>query len=302
MEEKERRQRPEIAERIGELLRRQGADAYGWTKAEPVDTAEWALFERWLNAGYAAGMDYMRNYPDIRRDPRLLLEGAKTVISVAYNYRQPNPIEGLATYALGEDYHKVLRRRLKGVVAAMKEEYGGEWRICIDSAPILERYWAVRAGVGYRSEIHGNVVVPGVGSMVFLAELLTTLEIPERDDPAGVGVDKCDDSERTSGRRVCPNGALLGGGIVDARRCINYLTIEKREELTPEERRLTGKAVFGCDICQRASMENRGEARDVLPEFKPMEGLEAYLKGEASDFELGKSPLKRGKVSQKKKK
>lgn len=271
------------------LLEESGAAAFGAAEAAPVPDEEWARFEDWIARGWHAGMGYMENYPEIRRDPRLLLPGATTIISIAYNYRQPNPYRGVATYAIGRDYHKVLRKRLKKVVGTMKTEFGGEWRICIDSAPILERYWAQRCGVGVRSPLHGNIVVPGTGSMVFLAEILTTLPIPSFTSRRGDNIPP----EPTAAASPCPTGALQEGGTVDARRCINYLTIEHRGGLTEEETAWVGEAVFGCDICLRACPANRGEAPEVLPEFRPMKGLKEFLEGTPGEFDISKSPLKR---------
>ena len=284
---------------LDRLLCESGAVAWGVVPAAEVPAREWQRFEDWLAKGYHADMDYMERHKEIRRDPRLLLEGARTIVSVAYSYRQENPYPGLATYALGEDYHKVLRRRLKKVVAGMKNAFGGEWRICIDSAPLLERYWAERAGVGRRNPVHGNIMVDGVGSMVFLAELVTTLAPAE--GPSSIlmreraGLDPECGAASTRGKivaAVCPGGALKEGGTVDARRCINYLTLEKREELSEEERRLTGGVFFGCDICLRSSGEHRGNALPVVPEFLPLPGLEAILRGEKNE-ELLRSPINR---------
>lgn len=216
----------------------------------------------------------MERWPEIRRDPRLLLEGARTVVSVAFNYRQSNPYPEIATYALGEDYHKALKRRLKGVVRTLREEFGGEYRICIDSAPVLERYWAERCGVGKRSPLSGNIVVPGVGSMVFLAEIITTLDFSSvvLTSPDG-GVSGADTSNYTL--PPCPTGALQPGGMVDAGRCINYLTIEHVGEWSEEEKALMSRPgaagkVFGCDICQLACPSNHGAAPEILPEFRPL--------------------------------
>lgn len=284
---------------LARLLMKSGAVAYGVAEACPVEDGEWSRFEAWLDAGYHAGMEYMERYPDLRRDPRLLLPGAKSLVSVAYNYRQENPIKGVATYALGQDYHKVLRRRLHSVVREMKAIAGGEWRICIDSAPVLERYWAVKTGVGTRSEVHGNIVVEGAGSMVFLAELITTRILKEK----GVNfiAKSLENSPKSTpdefqGRAVCPTGALKEGGVIDSRRCINYLTIEHRAPLTVEERNMVGEAVFGCDICQRACRENRGPSPSVLEEFKTMPGLKEFLEGHPGDFDLNSSPLKRSAI------
>ena len=271
------------------LLLESGAVAFGVAEAAPVDEETWERFQRWLEGGHHAGMEYMERWQEIRRDPRLLLDGAKSIVSIAYNYRQPNPWPGLiATYALGEDYHKVLRRRLKRVVTTMKAIFGAEWRVCIDSAPILERYWAEKAGVGKRHPVHGNIVVDGVGSMVFLAEIITTLEIEQDVVTIGEIEDVSD-----AGCRRCPTGALQPGGEIDARKCINYLTIEKIEPLNEEEVKMKGKAVFGCECCLVSSPENAGDCPNILPEFFPIPGLGDFLHGETNDFDLAKSPLSR---------
>ena len=267
------------------LLDVAGACAFGVAKAETVPLQQWCRFQKWLDSGMHAGMTYMERWPESRRDPRLLLHGARSVISIAFNYRQPNPYPEIATYALGEDYHKVLRRRLKSVVKELSDEFGGQWRICIDSAPILERYWALKCGIGFRSPVHGNIVVPRVGSMVFLAELITTLECNLKGTVSSDNVVETSGAyERDAGAGVCPTGALQSDGTVDSNRCINYLTIEKREPLSDEEREMCGHAVFGCDICQRVCSENKSPYPGVLPEFTPMPGLEDFLNGEKGEF------------------
>lgn len=281
-------------DRLFSLLRREGAVACGVARAEPVADTDWNYFEEWLALGRHAGMEYMERWREVRRDPRLLLEGACSIVSMAFNYRQPNSVRGVATYALGEDYHKVLRRRLKRVVREFRDEFGGNWRICIDSAPILERYWARTAGVGRRSGLHGNIVVEGVGSMVFLAELVTTLELSPT-APLSPGTIEAEEYGEKAVKAPCPTGALLPGGAIDARKCINYLTIERRGELTCEEHLLTGSDIFGCDRCQLADMANRGAAPEVIPEFRPMAGLREFIEGNNPSFPLHRSPLARGK-------
>lgn len=288
-------------EKLSSLLKKEGVIAFGIAEAAPVDDTEWSYFEEWLSKGYNAGMKYMENYPEIRKDPRLLLPGARSIISVAYNYRQPNPYHGVSTYALGEDYHKVIRKRLKRVVNEMEGEFGGDWRICIDSAPVLERYWAVKCGLGVRSQYHGNVIVEGAGSMIFLAEIISTLEFPPVNEnfiEARLKEDFIEarrEPKYPSIRNVCPTEALQGDGSLDARCCINYLTIEHQGELTIEEKRMVGDSVFGCDVCQKVCPENRGEYIGVIDEFKPLPGLKEFIEGKGSEFPLSKSPLKRSK-------
>lgn len=278
---------------LGALLKESGAVAFGTANAGRVPDSEWEFFSRWLEAGHHAGMTYLENFASLRRDPRILLPGARTIVSVAFNFRQPNPLKGrVATYALGRDYHVVLRKRLRAVVRAMGLPKG-TWRICVDSAPVLERYWARKAGVGFRSPIHGNIVVPGAGSMVFLAEIITTLPLPE------TSVNFVDGSGRdflfsdSHAAYPCPTGALLPDATVDSRLCINYLTIEHTLPLTPSQQRLVGNAFFGCDICQLACRENQGPSLPVLPELLPMDGLSDFIGGKESGFCLDSSPLKR---------
>lgn len=254
----------------------------GVAPAAEVAPEEWRHFESWLEKNMHAGMVYMERHRDLRRDPRKLLEGARTVISIAFNYRQDNPYPEIAMYALGEDYHKVLRRRLKEVVRQMKEEFGGEYRICIDSAPILERYWARRCGVGYPSHISGNIIVPGVGSMVFLAEILTTLDI-ESPPCYELGLDGNYELCIMDALKKCPTGALQPGGVVDARRCINYLTIEHQGEWSEEQKTLMSRPgaagkLFGCDICQLACPSNQTSPKnDIIPEFKPLPEIQELI-------------------------
>lgn len=286
-----------VSERLASLLREAGAVAFGVAQAAPVEPEEWKRFEWWLRRSWQAGMEYMRNYPEIRRDPRLLLDGAQSIVSIAFNYRQPNPYEGqVAAYALGEDYHKVLRRRLKDVVTRLRDEFGGQWRVCIDSAPILERYWAVKCGVGRRSPLHGNVIIEGVGSMVFLAELITTLQLEPCSENFVMARAQGSPHLLMKGKPKCypcPTGALRPGGMVDARRCINYLTIEKRDALSDEEREMVGDALFGCDACLRKATENAGDCCGVIEEFLPLDGLVEFLKGDNDDFPVEKSAVLR---------
>ena len=295
-----------LPQKLSLLLELSGACAFGTAPAAEVPEEEWRLFEAWLEAGMHAGMTYMERHKELRRDPRLLLEGAKTVISTAFNYRQPNPYPAIATYALGEDYHIVIRKRLKSVVRCLKEEFGGEYRICVDSAPITERYWAQKCGVGSRSPVSGTIMVPTVGSMVFLAEILTTLDIPHfNSTPYNKYESESAVSEKNGSAGVspkCPAGALLHGGTVDARRCVNYLTIEHQGEFTPEQLKLLdtpgvkGK-VFGCDVCQLACPSNSSAPIPVISEFQPLTELPDYIEvlksGSPAPPGMKKSPLYR---------
>lgn len=228
-----------------------GAYACGVVRAMPVTAEAVARYEEWLADGNAGNMDYLWRYGEVRRDPRLLLdgEGARTLIVTLFAYQDNvHPAEGvpyIAHYALGQDYHDVLRRRLKTVIGQLRPRFGGKWRICVDSAPLLERYWAARAGLGVIGD-NGCLIVPGVGANFFIATIVTTAQMPT-DDPVE-GTSHCLGCGRCV--RACPTGALRGDGSVDARRCISYLTIESHDDIPADIP--TGNTLYGCDVCRRA--------------------------------------------------
>lgn len=228
-----------------------GAYACGVVRAMPVTAEAVARYEEWLADGNAGNMDYLGRYGEVRRDPRLLLdgEGARTLIVTLFAYQDNvHPAEGvpyIAHYALGQDYHDVLRRRLKTVIGQLRPRFGGKWRVCVDSAPLMERYWAARAGLGVIGD-NGCLIVPGMGANFFIATIVTTAQMPT-DDPVE-GTSHCLGCGRCV--RACPTGALRGDGSVDARRCISYLTIESHDDIPADIP--TGNTLYGCDVCRRA--------------------------------------------------
>lgn len=228
-----------------------GAYACGVVRAMPVTAEAVARYEEWLADGNAGNMDYLGRYGEVRRDPRLLLdgEGARTLIVTLFAYQDNvHPTEGvpyIAHYALGQDYHDVLRRRLRTVIGQLRPRFGGKWRVCVDSAPLMERYWAARAGLGVIGD-NGCLIVPGVGANFFIATIVTTAQMPT-DDPVE-GTSHCLGCGRCV--RACPTGALRGDGSVDARRCISYLTIESHDDIPADIP--TGNTLYGCDVCRRA--------------------------------------------------
>lgn len=228
-----------------------GAYACGVVRAMPVTAEAVARYDEWLADGNAGNMDYLGRYGEVRRDPRLLLdgEGARTLIVTLFAYQDNvHPAEGvpyIAHYALGQDYHDVLRRRLRTVIGQLRPRFGGKWRICVDSAPLMERYWAARAGLGVIGD-NGCLIVPGVGANFFIATIVTTAQMPT-DDPVE-GTSHCLGCGRCV--RACPTGALRGDGSVDARRCISYLTIESHDDIPADIP--TGNTLYGCDVCRRA--------------------------------------------------
>lgn len=263
---------------ISSLCAGAGACAWGVAEAAPVDAADMALLDGWLAAGRHGCMDYMERYRELRADPRTLLEGARSVLVCAFACRQTRHSNCIADYALGDDYHTVLRLRLEPVAAAIAARFGGLTRICVDSAPLRERYWAVRAGVG-TTGLNGKLFVAGAGCDVLLAELLCTAPLPATPGPAPAACTGC-------GRcvRACPAGALDGRGGVDARRCLSCLTLEWRGPL-PDGTDLHGR-LAGCDVCSRVCPANRGEA-PVIAELQPRPAVLALTPAEAAAMGRG---------------
>lgn len=247
------------------LLRESGACAWGVAPAGRISEAEAQAYHAWLAGGNAAGMDYLARNEWLRLDTGNLLVGARSVIVTAFAYGNPEGLKpklSIASYALGADYHHVLKARLQPVVELLQQR-GFAARVCVDSAPMAERYWAVRAGIG-RIGLNCQLYVPGVGCHVLLASVITTAELPSCDAPEGFFRDGCKNCRRCID--ACPTGALRGDGTLDARRCINYLTIEHRGDL-PEATDLHG-SVFGCDRCTDACPAPRVSApiEELLPD------------------------------------
>lgn len=310
--------------KISDILKQSGATAFGFAKATPVEERAWNEFLDWLKRRGHAGMSYMENHSAIRRDPRLLLDGAKSIISMAFPFKPAQFREKergmIACYAYGLDYHDVIRKRLGQATEEMRKAFGGEYRICVDSAPIMERYWAVKAGIGETGD-NGAVIVPGAGNMVFLAEIVTTLDIKVSDESACATSPRGDESAKKyiklnhclhCGKciRQCPLRALRPDGTVDSSRCLSYLTIEHRGEWTRHEaieamNTDAGKnLIFGCDICLRECPLNHDTPSTVIHEFLPSrEVMEltkervAELKQEDFSRIFKGSPIKRCKLS-----
>lgn len=225
----------------------------GVAPARPVPVSVTDGYDRWISCGHHAGMEYLERYPSVRRDPRELLPGARSVISCAVSYyhteRQRDGLPVIASYAHGDDYHEVVREMLEALAGRVTERYGGSTRVCVDTAPIHERYWAVASGVARRG-LSGLVIVPGAGTYCFLAELITTVMFEPTDplpDTLCEGCRRCVDS--------CPGHAIGGDGCIDASRCLSYLTIEHRGDLPSGLS--TGGRLYGCDTCQAVCPHNR---------------------------------------------
>jgi len=233
-----------------------GFDYCGIAKAVKLDEDARRL-ENWLNKGYNSSMKYMENHFELRIDPCKLVPGAKSVITFLLNYfpaeQQDTGNPKIAKYAYGKDYHEVIRSKLKLLLQSIKENIGEiNGRGFVDSAPVLERTWAQKSGLGWIGK-NGNLINKQSGSFFFIATLITDLELEYEDafvkDYCGTCT-KCIDQ--------CPTDAILPDKVIDGNKCISYFTIELKDALIPET--MNGKFdnwIFGCDVCQDVCPWNR---------------------------------------------
>lgn len=238
--------------------------------------------EAWLKNGFNGEMQYMENHFDKRLDPRKLVEGAKSVISMALNYfpsqQQTDPAAPkISKYAYGTDYHFVIKDKLKVLLEAIKEETGDvEGRAFVDSAPVLDKAWAKRSGIGWVGK-NTNLINKNAGSFFFLAELIIDLEL-EYDVPAAY--DHCGTCTRCID--ACPTDAIVSPYVVDGSRCISYLTIELKNEIPAQFQGKMDNWMFGCDICQDVCPWNRFSTLHNEPAFNP---AEEFLNISAQDWQ-----------------
>ena len=226
-----------------------GFDAVGITDAAPVSPEDSAHFRRWLTEGKAAGMVFMHRSIDKRLDPASLLPGARSVICVALSYKLPprpqtsDTTGVIADYAAFRDYHLTIGERLEALAGILKTTVGREiaFRVCVDSAPLVERALAVRAGLGFIGK-NRMLIHPALGPAVWLGELVTDIELMS--DRACEG--SCGNCRACLD--ACPTGALSEDGL-DARKCLSYLTIEHKGDIPLEYARKMGRRLFGCDEC-----------------------------------------------------
>ena len=288
------------AAEIKEKAKKTGFDACGIAQVATADT-EALFFDRWLKEGNHAGMAYMENHREIRLNPAGLVEGAKTVISVALNYypeqKLPPEAPHIAYYAYGKDYHFVIKEMLNELWSAVTGQTDtGTARFFTDSAPILERYWAWKAGLGWIGK-NTNLIIPEKGSFFFLGEIVTSLEADHYDMPQK---DRCGSCSRCL--EACPTGALEGPRHLNARKCLSYLTIENRGEIPAEQAACLDNRLYGCDTCQEVCPWNRFARPTRIEAFRPAPALLSLRKEDLKSFSreeynriFAKSAVKRAK-------
>jgi epoxyqueuosine reductase len=279
---------------------RLGFSFCGISKAEFLEE-EAPRLEKWLNQNMHGKMQYMENYFDKRLDPTKLVEGSKSVISLMYNYfpekEQRSDSFNISKYAYGQDYHPIIKNKLKEFVLFINDEIGEvNAQIYVDSAPVLDRAWAKKSGLGWIGK-NAMLIHPKNGSFFFLAEIILDLEL-DYDNEIKDYCGTC-----TACIDACPTEAILPGKVIDGSKCISYFTIELKDEIIPNE--LKGKFndwMFGCDICQDVCPWNRFSKPHNEPLFTPNKKLLNYSKTEWTEITeeiyqeiFKKSPVKRTK-------
>ncbi len=267
---------------------RLGFSACGIAPAVAIDSDTASCFSDWLQRGGNAGMGYMDNYKELRLDPRLVFENCKSVVCVALNYYPAKRLKGdqyqFAYYAYGKDYHDVMRHKLNELTSAITTVFADvpvKTRVCVDTAPILERYWARKAGIGWIGKNH-NLIIPYHGSFFFLGEVLIDQLVDKYDTPMNSHCGTC--------RRcldACPGRAIHEDGFFDASCCLSYVSIERRGDFNTDEDRLMNRQpgdspyIYGCDRCQLACPHNKNVTPNSTDEFHPSE---AFLNMSRNDW------------------
>ena len=270
-----------VAQRHTDLIKaeatRLGFDFCGVSKAAFLE-AEAPRLETWLNQNYHGKMGYMANHFDKRLDPRKLVEGAKSVVTLLLNYypeyRLPDGSDDLkiSKYAYGEDYHFVMKDKLKVLMAFIQAEIGAVGgRVFVDSAPVMDKAWAKQSGAGWVGK-HTNVISRDMGSFFFIGELILDLELI----PDGPIADYCGTCTRCID--ACPTDAISEPYVVDGSKCISYFTIELKDAIPPEVKGQFDNWVFGCDICQDVCPWNRFARPHQTPAFDPNQSLQTMKK------------------------
>lgn len=289
----------ELTKTIKEIFFDTGFHKVGISRVEPLPKSQ--LFETWLNKNFNGKMKWMENYKDKRLDVQKLFPAAMSVISVAHNYYFPEKHSSskrhakISRYAWGQDYHSIIKKKLKQVLLQIKSiDDSIEGRICVDSAPVFDKLWAEKSGIGWQGK-HTNIISKDYGSWIFLGELILNVDL-EYDNPVGDFCGNC-----TACIDACPTTAIVKPYVLDSRKCISYLTIEYRDKPIPGELRdKLNNWVFGCDICQEVCPWNRFQQLSDENRYHPEQGnvhpeLSKLAEISETDFNkrFKKSPVKR---------
>jgi len=250
----------------------------GISKADFLEE-EAPRLEQWLNQNHHGEMAYMANHFDKRLDPRVLVPGAKSVVSLLLNYHskeKQTDVEApkIASYAFGDDYHKVIKDKLKQLMSFIHQEIGEvQGRVFVDSAPVMDKAWAAKSGLGWIGK-NTNLISKKVGSFFFIAELILDLEL-EHDLPATDHCGSC-----TACIDACPTDALIAPYQIDGSKCISYVTIELKNEIPTDFQGKMDNWAFGCDVCQTVCPWNRFATPHSEPAFNPPDELLSLSKNE----------------------
>ncbi len=249
-----------------------GFSTIGWTNLEHASTPSTHL-QSWLDSGRHGDMAWMTRNPERRSNPKLILRSAQSIICLALNYYTPqpptdNPLQGrIARYARGDDYHKLMLERLRRLLEVLRLKIPDfEGLAYVDTGPIMEKYWAAQAGLGWQGK-NTNLIDPRRGSWFFLGEIVTNIKLsPISTARKGASCGKC-----TKCIQICPTRAITAPYQLDARRCISYLTIEHKGSIPEELRPLLGNHIYGCDLCQEVCPWNRFATATLEPAFQVRE-------------------------------
>ena len=234
-------------------------------------------FEDWLNNGYQGSMNYLNKNFDKRLDPRKLVNGSKSIISLTYNYYPPKKLVKknnfiISKYAYGKDYHRILKKKLRKLFFFIKENIGNvEGRVFVDSAPVHERAWAKLSGLGWIGK-NSLLINKNMGSYFFIAEIISDLDL-EYDSPVSDMCGKC-----TRCIDACPTDAITKAQVIDAQKCISYLTIENKKEIPKELQKNMNGYIFGCDICQEVCPWNKFSTPHNEESFLPNKEIKKHRK------------------------
>ncbi len=255
----------EITEKIKAEAKRLGFSACGVASAQKVTKEQQLYFKEWLHKEYAADMSYLHNHLEKRLNPQLLCEGTQSIISVALNYYPQQKLDSntyqIAWYAYGKDYHLVMKEKLNQLFDYIHNEITPiQGRVFCDTAPVMERYWAYQAGLGWIGK-NNQLIIPHQGSFFFLGELFIDIEL-EYDKPQKNRCGNC-----TLCIEGCPTQALQAPYQLDSRKCISYLTIENRNEIPEELHPSLSDKIYGCDDCQKVCPWNRFSTPTLIKEF-----------------------------------